>query len=278
MIHLLMALFVAMSWAQSLSQDQVESKVRADLESTLTKMIDPSQFSLQVSANVQTRSERQMVEGEQITQPRAATADVHVPALPGFDPAPVAAPESPGQMRQVFRTVEKPVLQSVGVTLILGRSVDEAQAKVAQDMARSYLNSSYGNLGHLSVQRANLLVPPGPSLLSHFTDFSAVGWLLAFVLAMGLAWLWSRRRRSTIEAPSRLRDVRELSADSSLPAGERMPFGSDSDLRLGLPVPREKERTAFAGVPANPQYADQRRLLLDAFLQNASVFRVTFKS
>jgi hypothetical protein len=257
--------------AQVLSQDQIESKVQSDLSGLLDKILEPHQYSLQVTAVMDRVNERQLVEGEQLTQPSQLSRTV-VPPLPGFDPpANSPQPPSPTQTRQVFRMVEKPVLKALTAHLLLDQSVDKEKSKTIETLARSYLNNSFAGTAHLEMRQTALKGPTASSGLK-IDNLSSLAWILVAGLALWLFILLRRRKPALLSgmSPDQLLPLRpeEREVGKSIAANEMM----------ALPPPeKRRERTAFSGVPTNPQYADHRRQLLDAFLKNAFVFRLYFE-
>src|SRR5690349_100010 len=82
-----------------------EMRVKADLEESLSHLMTKDNFIVQATATVDTVTERQVVEGETITQ-QNVNLSVNVPPLPGFQPSPLQAqPQPPSQNRQVYKMV-----------------------------------------------------------------------------------------------------------------------------------------------------------------------------
>lgn len=284
-----LSIFALRVQAQVVSQDQIEGKVRADLDSILSKMLEPNQYSVQVSAQVERVNERQMVEGEQITQPPPAQREPVVPPLPGFNPPLSRSPETaPTQMRQVFRTVEHPVLRGLSVSLTLDQGLSSDELDPLQNLVRSYLNNSYPNLVHLSVQRAAMRRPAG-TINKFFAERSfadALGLiaLLVFACLVVAIIVFLRGRRTSGNWPG-IGTPRNVSPEtdgrSGYLNGDVSPLDHLESLRTLRALPsapeRAPERAAFAGVPANATYADSRRQLLDEFLRHTTVFRLYFQ-
>jgi len=296
--HFILALILAFLSldlkAQDVSKDGLEQKVKADLESSISKMLDPNQFAVQVSAIVERSLERQVVEGEQLVQNLPATKAVSMPPLPGFDPPPRSAEAPPGHSRQVFKSVERNSLKSISVILSLDKALSEEESASAESFARSYLANSYPSQSSLSLAKISMRQQKTKedSLLTKafskdFFPWIAVG-LVVLTLLGFLIWALKVITRSNGHSPRLparsvgpyLDQPGEEFRSNLVPnlESERSPLlPALNSKRLELGERQPAERSAFGGIPTNPQYADQRRELLDSFLANSKQFRVYYK-
>ncbi len=121
----------------------VESKVQADIESILSRMLNKERFIVHASADVITQYERKIVEDETLlinnTEEKKA-----VVILPGFRPdASPKASKPPQQTRQVYKLVEKPTLKALNVQVGFDETLDALMQKRIKEVVYGYLSSNY---------------------------------------------------------------------------------------------------------------------------------------
>ncbi len=137
----------------------VEARVRTDLEALLSRMIPAEQYLLQVNAEVRVDQERKMVEGEESQDVEAKLAAAPDP-MPGFVPETPEAPPAPGKhQRNVYRSVETPVLASIRVNVGLDQQLAPKVATQAKNLIQTYLFSNYPNLVRLGFMEVAMLKP-----------------------------------------------------------------------------------------------------------------------
>jgi hypothetical protein len=146
------------SWCDPESAS-VEAKVQTDLESALSRMIPSDQFLVQVTAQSIVKSERKIVEGEALVTTAEPTIPL-VPPMPGFAPQYQSkSVQGPGQTRQIFRLVERPVLSSVRAHVTFDEELDGAMVIRAKQVVQSYLKSNYPKLGFPEFTKVAMLKP-----------------------------------------------------------------------------------------------------------------------
>jgi hypothetical protein len=250
------------------TREEVETKVRTDLDQFLSRILEPHQYALQTLVQVDTVRERQLVEGEQITQP-PQKAGVEVPPLPGFDPTPQQPAETNvAQLRQVFRSADKTVLRSVAVNLTLDSTIEDEVAQQVESSVRSYLSSGYSGLSSLKINRMLLRKPS----LSSQLGFGLKDWV--WYLGLGLFALFMyfilRRSRGFGEDPYRA-NYRVLNREQKESLDLARSVNEDSEAPLlnarsaipALPVAEDRRQSAFEGVqPINLTPINERRFLI----------------
>src|SRR4051812_14635109 len=139
----------------------VEGKVQADLEALLSRLISPEQFLVQVSADVVVHSERRLVEGELITTPPTEVPPPPTPAMPGFSPSFETKPavRAAQQSRQVYRSVETPVLVAVRASVSFDRSLALETVNYAKHMVQNYLTENSPRSGRARFLSLPMLKP-----------------------------------------------------------------------------------------------------------------------
>lgn len=140
----------------SLAVDQpylVENRVQNSLDTSLSRVIVPGKYIVQVDAEVSTHTERRMVEGETVVtgpeeqeEPEEASATREI--MPGFLPEytpPKKKPERTSQNRQVYRMVESPVLNLLRVHVTFDEQLPPETITKARYLVTSFLTSAYPN-------------------------------------------------------------------------------------------------------------------------------------
>jgi hypothetical protein len=138
----------------------VETKIQTDLETSLSRLIPREQFLVQASSEIETMSERKVVEGETIlsdSEPEAPFA----PAMPGFTPESEPTKTTrPMQTRQVYRTVQTPVLRLVRVRIDFDDKLPAETINRARTLGLDYLRTHFPNKSTLSFSFMPMLKPP----------------------------------------------------------------------------------------------------------------------
>ena len=144
----------------------VESKVQLDLENGLMKMIPREEFLVQVHTDIVMKSERKLFEGESIQDPQVIeeeTAEDEEP-MPGFLPEPEtqSAKKRGPRLRQVFRVVDSPELQKIGVMVSFDDSLKPDLVNRARTFVQNYLKESYPNKSNFVFATVPMLKPIPP--------------------------------------------------------------------------------------------------------------------
>lgn len=275
----------------------VEQKVSEDLKQTLGLIVGPDRFLLQTTVLENRRMERQLVEGENITQ-QTSSPQIEIPPLPGFTVAPPKPPTNPGQSRQTFRMVEKVDVQGVKVSLSLDETLPPELRQRAESTVRSYLSNRFGSKAQL---QTNILPMVGRTNSS--LSLASKNWWSENVLALVLlaavaafAYLWWRGRKGqprifypTVENANdpRMQGREEPSLlDSTSPLlpgpGRALPLAFDerragAHLKAAEAQQKDPREPAFPPIPATEQFIDRRTELLGSFLLEAGIFRNYFE-
>ncbi len=156
-LSLLLVLFIQTSRAEVSDPYAISSKVQSDLDNSLSRLIPPEQFLVQVNADISTRTERRIVEGDTLispSEPRRKPVD----PMPGFIPETFDKPEAPVlPSRQTFRLVEVPEVRAVRVSVNFDTAVDRPTLTQAQFLVRSYLQANYRGLAALTFSSIPML-------------------------------------------------------------------------------------------------------------------------
>jgi len=141
-----------------------ETKVQNDLESLLSRLIVKEQFLVQVNAEITTRTERRLVEGETSSQSLKTEPEIQVQAMPGFVPEAHEDPRPPEaqQQRQIYRLVDVPEVKSIRVQASFDEALDQPTVVRAKMLIQSYLTTNYPNVGSFSFTQLPMLKPPKP--------------------------------------------------------------------------------------------------------------------
>ena len=287
---LLLVAFLSVASAQTqIDPVVVQAKTKSDLESGLSKLIAPEEFDVQVNVATNTRMERQLVEGESITQTRPSEPRVAVPPLPGFTtgPEPVEPSVQPAQSRNVYRMVEKTVLRNVAVQLTLDSALAKEQSDQAEAFVRNYVTTSFGGQGVVSIGRMKMRkvsepavsAPPPPDIASYlpWLLFGLTGLGLLALVAFLIYAVWRRARRArqmyppTIDAQAR--DFSGFEPPSPHTRALAEPAGPSA-----LPAEEDKDgRVKYLPLPASAGFAETRAELLGSLLKNADTFRLYYQ-
>lgn len=259
---------------------ELESRVQTSLNQTLQRILPEGKFLAQVSAIGDTRMEREMVEGESITS-NAKSPTFNV--LPGFTPPKVDNSANSGTTRQTFRAREKFELQKIAVQLLVDESVSSDLVAQAEELSKNYLAVEFGAKAQVTTAKATLQTPTvrmnwGPAL----------PWALAALFA-GVAiatYLWGRKNiEPHLSSPETMRglvpEVLEKEQLPGRPAATALPAPNTPMANLtplgtlGLGE-SDGSPAGFPPLPATAEFSDRRAELLEAFLQNAEIFRMYF--
>ncbi len=112
----------------------LEDRVKADLVDVVNRILNRSEYSLQVVARVDTVTEKKITEGELLSlqPPKTESKEEDLPEMPGFqvDHFPKAAtqePTTPGETtRQFFKNVDKEVLGKIWVNLVVDETLPDS--------------------------------------------------------------------------------------------------------------------------------------------------------
>jgi hypothetical protein len=155
-----LATFTLSAFSQVADPFAISSKVQMDLDNALSHLIPTDQFLVQVNAEIFTRTERRVVEGETLvvsSLPRQRPVE----PMPGFVPETVEKEEVPTPpSRQSFRLVEVPELKVVRVSVSFDQALDRASLNRAQFLVRTYLETNYRGLASLNFLSVPMLKIP----------------------------------------------------------------------------------------------------------------------
>lgn len=189
--------------AASLDHSAIASKVEADLETALSRVLPQDGFLVHANATVATISEKKLIEGETVAEVAPREKPQPEP-MPGFiaPPRPPRAPVAPTQSKQIFKTVERDVLRSVGVQVTLDQALPQQSITDARSIVRRYLSTSYGDKASAQFSMVKMIHPKKASAatLALATAGSTVLGLLPWLITLGtaaIAYLMWRKLRSS---------------------------------------------------------------------------------
>ncbi|MBY0370210.1 hypothetical protein K2X33_05950 [bacterium] len=168
MKRLLGILFVsAVAFAAPPDPYLISNKVQQDLDGVLSRLIPTTQFLIQVNTDIETRTEKRLVEGETLVesrQPASLLPARQVEPMPGFVPETeeTPAPPAPPPVRQMYRMVEQPELRSVKVNLTFDDALTPAIQAKAMQLVRVYLQANYSGKAALLTGTMPMLKPEPP--------------------------------------------------------------------------------------------------------------------
>jgi len=221
----------------------VESRVQADLENTLSRIIRKDQYLVQVNVEISNTSVRRIFETE--TTIGNAPEVLRRPAAEvtaGFVAEPEARPVGPAkEERQTYRMVDSPKVEKIRVQIQVDDKLSENVLNQARALTNAYLSSNYPDVGSLRVTEVSMLRPEWWELGSNHMAW--LGWIGSFCLLMLLLV------RNT------------LSARAVAPVKMETP-----------PVPAPAKTPEPVVVPP-PKNDDSRRRLLSRVVQFADCFR-----
>jgi len=184
----------ALSFATTQDPYLVESKVQADLDKMLSRIIRKDRYLIQVNVEISTHPTKRLFEGETTI---AATPPVHrrpaTEITAGFVPEPelkVVPPQK--EERQVYRFNETPKVDAIRVQIQVDEKLPENVLNQARALANAYLSGNYPDLGSLRVTEVTMLQPEWWEAAGN--PFHWLGWLGSACLLVLLAL----RRRSTL--------------------------------------------------------------------------------
>ncbi len=157
----LFLLFSSLAFATSGDPYLVETKVKADLESSLSRIIRKNQYLVQVNVEVSTHSSKKMFEAETTVGSNAeVTRRPAAEVTAGFVPEPEVKSTSPTkEERQVYRFVETPTLEAIRVQIQVDDKLPENVLNQARALAGAYINTNYSELGTVRVTEVTMLKP-----------------------------------------------------------------------------------------------------------------------
>ena len=259
-----------------------ETRVKADLDESLSRILSKDQYSIQVIAETETVTERKLLEGETLTG--TPEKEVIVPPLPGFEPPPHAAENKPTQTsRQVYKNVDKEVLKKVMVNLNVDEQVPETTRTQARSMADQYLSLKFGNKSSLNItaikmkkQEEKESASPSSSSFSA-TDvlkWTLIGLGLLTFFGLGLRLLKKSKLQSNSYAPvydARYSRSDELPMENDDKPKSKAALSGNQTLALPelRPVPSSGE--SLSQKPAT--FVEKRVELLNLFLGHSDTFR-----
>lgn len=150
-----------------------ESKTQSDLEAVLSQLMPRDQFLVQVLARLETKRERELIEGEylvpaptpKIEEPKLAKAEP--PPMPGFTPdldeisrniASVEPPQ-PAPLRQRYRMVDRIELKKLRVHVTFHDEIPKGLESQAKNLVRGYMRRAYPEVGSLAFSVISMLGP-----------------------------------------------------------------------------------------------------------------------
>lgn len=136
-----------------------DTKIQADLENSLARMIPREQFLVQINTEVATRTERKVVEGETVvTNPEPESP--RVAPLPGF--VPETEPKEklkPLQNRQMYRMVDVPYLSMVRAKVDFDDSLPVPTVSRAKNAVQEYLKTHFTSRSAVTYASYPMLKP-----------------------------------------------------------------------------------------------------------------------
>lgn len=162
----------------------VESRVQADLENTLSRIIRKDQYLVQVNVEISTTTVRRIFETETTvgTAPEVARRPA-AEVTAGFVAEPEARPMSPAkEERQTYRMVDSPKVEKIRVQIQVDDKLPENVLNQARALTNAYLSSNYPDVGSLRVTEVSMLKPEWWEYASNHIHW--IGWLGSFCLLM----------------------------------------------------------------------------------------------
>ncbi len=258
----------------------IEARVRTDLDSLLARMIPAEQYLLQVNAEVRVENERKMVEGEESQDIEAAREVPPPDPMPGFVPETADPPLAPGKhQRQVFRSVETPMLASLRVNVGLDQELPLKTKNQAKNLIQTYLFSNYPNLVRLGFMDVSMLKPkkdppvapiPEPAADEEEQTESLQDLAVRYFpwLALGLIAIFALFRRAAPEPKQAKSTMR--------------PKWANPNSRSVSPMAGQQSAMAPATSPSSPfaasasVSASARTRFLDKVITHANAFRAYY--
>lgn len=132
-----------LSWGLSPHDPQgIENKIQGDLDNLLSKILPREQFLVTTAADITTRLEKKVLEGEVLTAETPLQESVFVPTMPGFIPETESKPAKlPAQTRQTYRMVEIPEVSLVKIQVTFDDTVPETTVTRSKSLIQHYLKS-----------------------------------------------------------------------------------------------------------------------------------------
>jgi len=272
----------------------VEGKVQTDLDNLLSHLMPREQFLVQVNAEVEMETRREVIEGETTNDQLVdAKHEEVIPMMPGFVPEveKKESPQLPRHQREVFRNVETPVLKMVVAQIGLDDGLDAGLAMRAKMLAQNYLGTNYPRKSLINFSQMPMLKPvkevektplppvvpkeevkkvepsPPPTIedvLWHFARWAGLILLALVVFLLALLLVVGTRREKSQSPRRRGGKDRNSIPEAALPRlfdAARNWGTSDNASRNDEPVD-EKAELSF-----------RRKRLLERFLTRSSAFR-----
>lgn len=284
-----------------------ESRVQMDLDNMLSRIIHREQFLVQVAAEVTTRRERQLVEGETEEAPGVPLSP-RVKPMPGFVIEPTTTPPQPTKGdRKVYRMEDTFQLDLVKVDVTFDEALPPQVTYRGRALVQNYLKEHYPNRSllsfdtlpmlklspeldpaegkgtkkdpnkdeeHPAVQEKKARPPTLDERLWRYARWVALGLLMLGILILLLQVTRSDRRPSPVT--KRRKPFEPSGFQPSGPGG----FASAGTEKLSSFFGGFQNRGA-GGSPGGdgnaPYLAELRRRLLSRFLTRSHAFRSYFQ-
>ena len=285
-----------------------ESRVQMDLDNMLSRIIHREQFLVQVAAQVTTRRERQLLEGETEESPSIPIGP-RVKPMPGFVIEPSTTPPQPTKGdRRVYRMEDTYQLDLVKVDVTFDEALPAQVLYRGRLLVQNYLKAHYPNRSLLSFDTLPMLKPSAetdsdsvkstkketnkdeerpavqekkptphrPTLEERLWRYAR--WLALGLLALGILLLLFQATRSDRRPVRAKRSPRSESAEfQSSGAGGFAAAGAQKLSSLLGGFPNHRSGSAFGGDGNETFLAEQRRRLLSRFLTRSQAFRSYFQ-
>jgi hypothetical protein len=262
-----------------------EARVRSDLESLLGRMIPGEQFFVQVNAEVRVDEQRKIFEGEVTEEVEAGARPAPPEPMPGFVPDTEDLVPAPGKhQRQVYRTVETPVLTALRVNVGLDRDLGQPTILQAKNYVQNFLFTNYPNQVRLGFMEMTMLkpkkeTPPAPAPVPEKKEEPEETWetLAAKYLPWGLVGLLvlvMLLRRSPQPAPQQHSRRNGGKGWSQAPRAVSSMFNPANFLPQAAPAQNAQAQAAAAqgSIPAG----SARGRLLDRIIANTAAFHTYY--
>lgn len=274
----------------------VETKVQVDLENALSRVIPREQFLVRVNTEVGNRVERRIVEGETTTT-RPEPTQAPIPVMPGFLPEAQVKPQNPApQMRELYRLVETPVLNSVLVHVSFDETVAPETISRCKSLVQEYLREAYPNKAVITFSQIPMLKkktddPEADRKVASEEEetpeekmWNYARWGALALLAVAVLMLWTRQ--TAMSAAGARSGGGRRAPKSSNPwdsADALSQMGARGALEAGMNRAMGFARAALAPPPVDqsPDAIEhlleaRRRKLLNKFLLKSEAFRIYY--
>jgi hypothetical protein len=134
-----------------------ESKVQTDLEAALVRVLPREKFLVLVNSEVRYQTERKLVEGE--VYAAASEEKSRFVPMPGFVPEPQMPQDAPRPERQLYHSVDVPVLHRLRVEVSLDEKTPQPIVARAKQLVEQYLHVNYPGVGAASFAQVPMRSP-----------------------------------------------------------------------------------------------------------------------